>query len=212
VDEHRYRTASIGELERPDGWSPLRRALDVQAFGVNAWTAHAPGEQVIVEHTEVPAGHEELYVVVAGRATFTVDGDKVDAPAGTAVFVPGGEPVRGAVAAEADTVVLTVGATRGEAFRPRSWETHRDVLPAFDSGDYEDARRLLLEALAQYDDKAELQYNLACAEAQLGALDAALGYLRLAIAGRPGFAELARSDDDLAPLRDDPRFAEIAGA
>lgn len=211
MSEPTYKTASIEELERPDGWSPLRLALGVQAFGVNAWTAHDAGEQVIVEHTEAPAGHEELYVVVAGRATFTVDGHELDAPGGTVVFVPGGQTVRGAVAAEPRTVVLTVGATRGEPFVPRSWETHRDVLPAFDAGDYEGARRILLEALARYEDKAELQFNLACAEAQLGERDAAFGYLRLALAARPEYAEVARADDDLTPLRDDPRFAEIVG-
>ena len=49
MHEKRFRTASIEELERADGWSPVRRALGVQAFGVNGWTAHQPGEQVIVE-------------------------------------------------------------------------------------------------------------------------------------------------------------------
>ena len=62
-----YRTASIGDLERPDGWSPLRRELGVASFGINAWTAHEPGGSVIPEHDEVPSGHEELYVVTAGR-------------------------------------------------------------------------------------------------------------------------------------------------
>jgi hypothetical protein len=33
-------TARIADLERPDGWSPIRRELGVQAFGVDAWTAH----------------------------------------------------------------------------------------------------------------------------------------------------------------------------
>lgn len=206
-----YRTASIKDLERPDGWSPVRKALGVQAFGVNAWTAHAIDAQVIPEHTEDTAGHEELYLVVAGRATFTVGGEEFDASAGTAVFVPEAETARGAVATEPYTVVFTVGATRGQAFRPRAWETNRDVMPAFDRGDYEGARRLLLEALAEYDDKVPLHYNLACAEAQLGDLDAALEHLRLAVATRPDFCQAARDDDDLAPLRDDPRFTEVLG-
>ena len=204
-----YKKASIRELERPDGWSPVRRALGVRAFGVNAWTARAAGDTVIGEHTERQAGHEELYLVVAGRATFTVDGEEVDAPAGTVVFVPEAESRRGAVAAEPGTVVFTVGGTRGEAYAARPWESSQEVAPAFEGGDYEGAKRLLLAALAEYSEQAEIRYNLACAEAQLGQTDAAFGHLRLAVAEMPSLAESGRVDDDLAPLRDDPRFAEI---
>jgi len=203
--------ATIADLERPDGWAPVRRALGVQAFGVNAWTAHDAGAPLIVAHTEEPDGHEELYLVVAGRATFTVDGEEVYAPAGTLVFVPEAGTVRSAVAAAPDTIVFTVGATRGKAFRPRGWETDRDVLPALERGDYREAERLLLNALDEYDDKAYLNYNLACTEARLGERDAAFGYLRLALAERPGYTQYVRQDDDLAALRDDPRFAEIVG-
>jgi hypothetical protein len=53
--ETSYRKASIEGLERPDGWSPLRRALGVLAFGVNAWTAREVGHAVSGEHTERPA-------------------------------------------------------------------------------------------------------------------------------------------------------------
>lgn len=78
-----YQTATIAGLEGATGWSPIRMRLDVQAFGVNAWTAHEADTPVIPEHDEQPSGHEELYLVVAGRATFTVEGEEVDAPAGT---------------------------------------------------------------------------------------------------------------------------------
>lgn len=67
-----YQTATIAGLEGATGWSPIRMRLDVQAFGVNAWTAHEADTPVIPEHDEQPSGHEELYLVVAGRATFTV--------------------------------------------------------------------------------------------------------------------------------------------
>ena len=116
------------------------------------------------------------------------------------------------MAAEPGTVVITAGATRDEAFRPRSWEADRDVVAALDGGDRAGAKRLLLEALDEYGDGAVLTYNLACAEAQLGELDAAFGHLRLSIAAMPDLAEAGRADDDLAPLRDDPRFTEILGA
>src|SRR4051812_29940771 len=117
-----YRTATIDQLRRADGWSPIRSELGIQSFGVNAWTAAEAGATVIPEHDERPSGHEELYLVVAGRATFSVAGEEVDAPAGTLVFVPDPEATRGAVAAEAGTTVLAAGGRPGDAYRPRSWE------------------------------------------------------------------------------------------
>jgi len=113
-----------GELQ----WRPLRRTLGIEAFGINAYTASA-GELVVEEHDETGAGaghHEELYVVVTGRATFTVDGEELDAPAGTLVFVGDPAAERSAVALEAGTAVLGVGAPRGAPYRVAAWE-RRDV-------------------------------------------------------------------------------------
>jgi hypothetical protein len=207
-----YETVRIADLEREDGWAPIRRSLDVRAFGVNAWTAREAETPVIPAHDERPSGHEELYVVTAGHATFTVEGEDVDAPAGTIVFVRDPAATRGAVARESGTTVLSVGGKPGEAFRPRTWEINRDVFPLFDRGEFAQAKRILTEALDQYDDRSALYYNLACAEAQLGENDAALDHLRLAINERPSFAEDAQEDTDLAPIRDDPRFAEAVAA
>jgi hypothetical protein len=208
----KYETTSIGELERPDGWSPIRLSLDVRSFGINAWTGHEAGAPVIPAHDEVPTGHEELYVVTSGRATFTIDGEDVDAPTGTIVFVRDPAATRGAVAAEAQTIVLSVGARPGEAFEPGAWETNRDVFALLDSGRAAEAKKVLTAALDRYADRSTLLYNLACAEAQLGETDAALGHLRDAIAARPSLAEHVAEDADLEPLRGDPRFAEIAGS
>lgn len=181
--------------------------LDVRAFGVNAWTAHEAGSPVIPEHDELPSGHEELYLVVAGAATFTVEGDEVDAPTGTIVFVRDPAARRGAVAREPATTVVTVGAKPGEAYRPRAWETNAEVFALLDAGEYAEARRVLTEALDRYADRGTLLFNLACAEAQLGETDAALEHLRAAIHEAPSLADYAREDAELAPIRDDPRFA-----
>ena len=112
--------------DEPD-WKPLRNDLGVGAFGVNAWVAPAAGDQAIERHDEAPEdggtnGHEELYVVVSGAARFTVDGEDVDAPAGTLVFVSDPKLTREAVATAPDTTVLVVGAARGVAFEPSDWE------------------------------------------------------------------------------------------
>src|SRR6478609_3804192 len=82
-----YTTATIADLQGADGWAPIRKHFDVQSFGVNAWSTEEPGATLIPEHDEVPSSHEELYLVTAGHATSTVDGEEVDAPAGTLVYV-----------------------------------------------------------------------------------------------------------------------------
>ena len=202
---------SIAALERDDGWAPIRRSLGVQAFGINAWTARDAEANVIPDHDEKSTGHEELYVVTAGHATFTVGGEEIDAPSGTIVFVRDPATNRGAVSVEPGTTILSVGGAPGEAYRPRAWEVNRDVFALFDAGKHEEAKRMLSAALEQYDDRGALHYNLACAEAQLGNTDVAFEHLEIGLRERPDLASYAPEDSDLEPLRDDPRFAAIVG-
>ena len=204
-----YEQATIAGLEGIEGWSPIRRHFGAQSFGINAWTAHEEGERLIGAHDEEGSGHEELYLVTAGRATFTVDGDELDAPAGTLVFVADPAIARGAVARQPETTVLAIGGKPGEVYRPLAWETNAEVFPLFDRGEHAEAKRILSEGLDLYGETSALYYNLACAEAQLGESDEAFGHLRTAIEQRPSFAQNAREDPDLEPLRDDPRFAEL---
>ena len=206
MGEQGHTTATIAALALPDGWSPIRRTFGIEAFGVNAWTAGEAGAVVIQEHDE-SSGHEELYVVVGGHATFTVGGDELDAPAGTLVFVRDPKAKRGAVATEPGTTVVVVGAKPGEPFHPMPWEVNAEVLPLFGEGRYAEAKARLVEALEQYEvERGILFFNLACAEARLGETDAAIEHLAAAVAERPDLSELAREDEDLAAIRDDPRF------
>ena len=87
-------------------WRPVRRTLDIGAFGINAYVAPNAGDDVVEEHTETSLGHEELYLVLAGRARFTLDGETLDAPAGTLVFLRDPAVKRHARAEEAGTTVL----------------------------------------------------------------------------------------------------------
>jgi len=207
------RTATIAELARDgDGWSPLRMHLDVRSFGVNAWTASEAGAQLIGEHDEISSGHEELYLITAGSATFTIEGEEIAAAAGTVVFVRDSAAKRAAVADEAGTTVFAVGGQPDAVFRPRAWEQNATVFPLFGEGDYTGAKRALTEALDRYEDREGLLYNLACAEARLGETEAAIGHLGESVALRPSFAELARDDEDLGAIKDDPRFDEIVNA
>jgi hypothetical protein len=195
-----------GELE----WRPLRRTLGIEAFGINAYTAGAGG-LVVEEHDELGAGaghHEELYVVIAGRATFTVDGRTVDAPAGTCVFLDDPSERRGARAVEDGTTVLAIGGVRGEAFRVSPWEFAFAGMPAYEARQYDEAKALLLEGLELHPGNTSLLYDLACVEALMGEKDAALEHLRTAVAN-PRLREHARKDSDLDSLRDDARFNEV---
>ena len=111
---------------------PVRRHLGIEAFGANARVARAAGEVLVMPHDERAGGpygtdgHQELYVVLRGRATFTVDGEELDAPAGTLVFVGDPAAERSAVALEAGTAVLGIGAPPGAPYRVAAWE-RRDV-------------------------------------------------------------------------------------
>ena len=112
-------------LEIDAEWRPVRHHLGVEAFGTNAYVAAEPGAIVVEEHDESDIGHQELYLVLRGRAEFTLDGERVDAPAGTFVFLHDPATRRKAVAAEADTAVVAFGARPGEPFSPSEWEERR---------------------------------------------------------------------------------------
>ena len=115
----------LDDIERLSGpetltWLPVRAKLGVRAFGCNAYVAGAAGHDVVEPHTEEGGDHEELYFVASGRAEFTVDGERIDAPAGTYVFVPDPQSHRHAVAREAGTTVLSFGGP--PTFEPSEWE------------------------------------------------------------------------------------------
>ena len=209
--------ARIEELERypiegQEGltWRPVRRHFDIEAFGVNAYTADEAGQRVVEEHRE-EGGHEELYVVVSGRATFMVDDEEHDAPVGTLVHCPPGTP-RGAVAAEPGTTVLGIGAKPGEVFKPSGWEWTFAGMSLLNQGDEQAARREFEAGLEAYPDAWQGYYNLACAEARLGNGDEALANLkRAAEIDQAVVTKYAPDDEDFASLKDDPRFLAITG-
>jgi len=187
-------------------WRPLRRALGVEAFGINAYVAPRAGDDVVEEHTEEQHRHEEVYVVLSGRATFTLDGDTLDAPAGSAVFVRDPSVKRHARAEEDGTAVLAIGGPRDEAYSVSPWETWFAAYRHKDTGDY-DAMVAEMEAgLERHGEYPAMLYHLACAETLAGRHDDALAHVLRAIELRPDIAQHARDDDDLAPLRELPGF------
>jgi len=201
----------IAGLAGPDTltWHPVRARLGIRAFGTNAYTATEPGLDVVEPHTENPdLAHEELYFVARGRATFTVDGEQIDAPAGTYVFVPDPASHRHAIAAEAGTTVLSFGGP--PTFEPSAWEWSFEAA-AVRKEDPAKARAILEDGLAKHPESAGVRYELACLEAVDGNRGAALERLREAIERDPSGAAAAREDDDFAALRDDPSFRDLTG-
>jgi hypothetical protein len=128
-----YKTAHIDDLpfeideDYPTTeWKPLRRFFGIGSFGTNVARATRAGDVLTHDHTELIDGgtrHEELFLIVSGHATYRVDGDEIDAPAGTFLYVPDPATVRGVVAREAGTVMLVVGAEPGAVFTPSDWDT-----------------------------------------------------------------------------------------
>lgn len=106
-------------------WKPVRHHLDIRSFGVNAFVAPNAGDRVIEEHDELQGcanRHEELYLVLRGRARFTCDGEDREVGPGELVFVSDPRVRRGAIGLEAGTTVIVVGGRPGEAYEVGEWE------------------------------------------------------------------------------------------
>jgi hypothetical protein len=198
--------ARLDDIERRGRDIPVREHFGIRAFGINAFT---PGEDgtLVGEHDESGSGQEELYLVLDGNATFEIDGETVDAPAGTLVFV-GPESRRKATG---DGTVLIVGATPGEAYQAfdwgEAWTFHSDSMRAYGEQRYADAVEAVRAGLEQSPDHPGLHYNYACFATLAGdTSDETFDHLRRSVELLPRFREQARTDDDFAAVRDDPRF------
>jgi AraC-like ligand binding domain len=191
-------------------WIPLRAELGVQAFGLSAYVGE-PGDQLVPPHQETGEGagrHEEVYVVTRGRATFVLDGETVDAPAGTCVFVEPGE-AREARAEEPATTVVAIGAPHGEPYRIAPWEYGSRAARARQLGRIDELDSVVTEGVATYGEHVTMLLGKACVAAQRGRHDKALDLLERAAADED-FGDWARGEAAaeplLDPVRDDPRF------
>jgi quercetin dioxygenase-like cupin family protein len=219
--EKAYRVVTLDEIESGDELTGtdegrvrlgVRQHLDITAFGVNAFRATVEGGQIINEHEESgglgSSGQQELYVVLNGAATFSIDGESVEAPAGSFVFVREPTAKRGAVATEAGTTVLAIGSSPGEGYRVRPPEAQKSM-EAYNAGDFEKALELVQQVLAREPDDVLSLFNAACFEVRLGRTDDALEHLQRAIEVDERAIEQARGDGDFDSIRDDPRFKKL---
>jgi hypothetical protein len=120
-----YETAHIDDMaaQQWPHWIPIRHHFGIESFGMNAYRRNT-GESVVPEHDESGTGAPELFYVANGRATFSVAGDEIDAPAGTCVWVTEAEAKRAATAQADGTLVLAIGAAApGDAYAPAGWDT-----------------------------------------------------------------------------------------
>jgi tetratricopeptide (TPR) repeat protein len=219
--ETNYVVAKIDELEPAPRIAPpesaddgrrsfdVRRRLEIEAFGVQAFSAPS-GVAVINEHDEmlfVDDGQEELYIVLKGAATFEIDGESVDAPTGALVSV---QPAakRKATATEDDTTILAVGGTRGKPYEPAPEEA-REAFAAYNARDYEEALSKQLVVVEKQPNNPIAHFNVGCFAARAGHADQAIDALGRAVEINGRIKELIATDEDLDSIREDERFAEF---
>ena len=215
-----YVFATLDELEPAPTLAPgaandgrqrfdVRRRFEITSFGVQAFRA-PEGVEVVREHNETflgEDGQEELYVVVNGAATFEIDGETIEAPAGSLVKVrPAAQ--RKATAKDDGTTILVVGNTPGKAYDPAPQEA-ADAFAAYNTGDFETAiakQRIVLE---KRPNDAVARFNAGCFAARAGFADEAFEHLTRALEINERIKELIASDEDLDSIRDDQRLATL---
>ena len=199
-----WEQAQLSEIAVVEGpgtvaWLPVRRHFGIDAFGINAYTATETGQDLVERHTEEARGHQEAYVVVAGRASFTLDGETVDAPAGTIICVREPAVERSAVAREPGTSVVAIGARAGVPYTPGPWEPIYVARALGNDGDYEGAAAELVQGLELHPGHRMLLYRLANWEALAGRADDALEHLTLAVEQSEALRRQARATRPSTP-------------
>jgi tetratricopeptide (TPR) repeat protein len=197
----------IGDVGIP--CRPVRHHFGIASFGVNAWTGTAAGDRILNEHDEA-GDAEELYLVHRGRARFELDGEGVDAPAGTFVFAQPGVK-RTAFAVEPGTTILAIGGRPGEAWEPDGWELWMPVAPLFAEGRYAEAADRARELADANPDAPMLRYMAACCEVKAGNTEEAIEQLRPALVTRR-MRTIAAKDPEMDAIRDHPAFKALIDA
>jgi len=209
-----YAVAHLDEIEEiSDGRCPsrpVRHHFGITAFGINAWTGQAAGDRIINEHDESEEQdlQEELYLVQHGCARFELDGQRVDAPAGTFVFARPGVK-RTAFAEEPGTTIVALGGTPGKAYEPVGFEIWAPLARLYEAGEYAEVADQGREVVEAHPEYPLPLYNLACCESLAGRTAEAIEHLRLAIDRKEQLRSLAVEDSDFDPIRDKPAFKEL---
>ena len=100
-------------------WGLARKSLGVSAMGMNL-VEIGPGGQ-IPEHDETGREQEEVFIIWSGDATAVVDGNDIEAPAGT--FVRVSPETRRTIRNDGDQPLrmLIVSAPVASGYEPMGW-------------------------------------------------------------------------------------------
>src|SRR3954453_4386447 len=101
--------STLSELGDGYGFRKVRKALGVQAFGVNA-IVYPPGYEGFLHYHDE---QDELYFVHSGRARFEVDSEVGELGAGGLCNVEAATPRKVSSVGDEDLVMLVVGAKDG---------------------------------------------------------------------------------------------------
>jgi len=207
-DNPKQQVARLDDIERRGRSIPVREHFGIHAFGANAYTSREDGT-LINDHDESGSGQEELYVVLDGNATFEVDGQTIDAPAGTFLAVPPGVRRK----ATGEGTILAIGAKPGEAYQAidwgEAWPLQSESIAAYNEKRYADALDTVRRGLEQFPDQPGFNFNYACFSSMAGEIDdETFTHLKRSVELFEPFRKQARTDSDLDAVRDDPRFEE----
>lgn len=188
-------------------WHPLRRALGATGFGVGAYSAARAGDVLVGTHDETGSAsnqHEELYVVLGGRALFEVDDREIELGPEEFLLV---EPAtrRGARALADETSVLVVGGTQGTV-SPAPYEHWYAALTTESPNE---AAEIASAGLVDHPDHGQLNYQVACFRALAGEPEVAARHLRKAVASDERAWDWLGDDADLDPLRSTPGLVPV---
>ncbi len=118
---HLLHLADTPETHIPDGhWQALNEPLGIRTFGISAVRLE-PGEAPDIEHDEAASGHQEVYIVVAGRAAFRLGEEEAEAGPGDVVAVPDPAERRAYRAIEPATRIVCLGAGPGAEWGFGAW-------------------------------------------------------------------------------------------
>lgn len=183
-------------------WHPLRRALGATGFGVGVYSAAHAGDVLVGEHDETGSSsnrHEELYVVLRGRALFEVDGNEIESGPEEFLLVHP-ESRRGAKALADATSVLVIGGSPG-SIAPAPYE---HWYAAFAAETPSEAAAIAAAGLVDHPTHGPLNYQLACFRSRAGEPELAARHLRQAVATDERAWDWLSDDADLDALRSVP--------
>jgi quercetin dioxygenase-like cupin family protein len=114
-----FTIAAPDEMEKAGNWMLVRRALGMEAFGMNMVDI-PPGER-IPEHDETGRDQEEVFLALHGDATIVIDGEEHHLPEGS--FARLDAQLKRTVANDGDETIriLICSAPHTSGYAPMEW-------------------------------------------------------------------------------------------